>query len=141
MAYSIYDKFLTISDCKYYCNQIANRLGLSTFDYFYDKYTELQFPGDSNLRTFKVFNDYEDWKIKFNLCKPATISKMGIDAYVLKHKELTFHLTLKGFSFIYVCKFSAKNHNETDNVIYGVLEPKTNIVYEEESNGQLAMIL
>ena len=46
MSYSIYDSFLTITDCKYYCNQIAKKLNLNTYDYFYDKYSEMQFPGD-----------------------------------------------------------------------------------------------
>lgn len=131
MSYSIYDHFLPIMDCKYYCNQLAKKLNLSTFDYYYDKYTELQFPGDSNLRSFAVFNQYEDWQIKFNLCKPATIKKMGIEEYVLKHKELRFHLTLKGFSFLYVCKFSGNNLNET------IIETKP--IYIEETNGQMCI--
>ena len=141
MAYSIYDKFLTITDCKYYCNQLAKRLNLSVFDYFFDKYNQLQFDGDSNLRSFEVFKDYEDWRLKFNLTKPATIKKTGLEEYVLKNKELVFNLTIKGFSFMYICKFSANNHDETsDNIVYGIIEPVSNVLYKEETNGQLAMV-
>ena len=134
MSYSIYDKFLTVADCKYYCNQVAKKLNLSTFDYFFDKYNHIQFDGNSNLRTFEAFKCYEDWRLKFNLTKPATIKKIGLEEYVLKNRELVFNLTLKGFSFVYVCKFANPN-----NLIYGVVEPSTNTLYIEETTGQLAM--
>lgn len=137
MANSIYDSFLTVTDCKYYCNQVARRLNLSTFDYFFDKYNQIQFDGDSNLRSFEVFKDYEDWRLKFNLTKPKTIKKMGLDEYVSKHHELVFNLTIKGFSFVYVCKFSDPNHNK---IIIGTVDPVTSVVYKEETNGQLAMV-
>ena len=141
MSYSIYDKFLTITDCKFYCNQISKRLELSTFDYFFDKYNQIKFSGDSNLRTFDTFKGYEDWRLKFNLTKPATIRKTGLDEYVLKNKELVFNLTIKGFSFIYVCKFSVPSHNETE-VLCGVIEPYNNTVYiEDTETKQLRMIL
>lgn len=140
MSYSIYDKFLTVSSCKHYCNQAAKRLNLITFDYFYDKRNELQFPGDSNIKQFKEFRDYQDWQIKFNLCKPATIKKTGLDEYILKHRELTFHLTIKGYSFLYICKFSSNNHNETD-IINGIVEPVSDVVYIEDEGGQLRFIL
>lgn len=130
MSYSIYDSFLTISDCKYYCNQVAKRLNLTVFDYFYDKYNGLQFPGDADIYKFDTFKCYETWRVRFNLTKPATIKKIGLDEYVSKHHELTFNLTIKGFSFIYVCKFSANNHNNEE------LEPVT--LFTEEPNGQLA---
>ena len=86
MSYSIYDSFLTVADCKYYCNQIAKKLNLNTYDYFYDKSSEIQFPGDSNIKAFQDFKSYEDWRIRFNL-------------------------TIKGFRFLYVCKF----YNQKDN--------------------------
>lgn len=105
MSYSIYDSFLTITDCKYYCNQIAKKLNLNTYDYFYDKSSEIQFPGDSNIRTFQDFKSYEDWRIRFNLTKPKTIKKLGLEEYVYKNKELVFNLTIKGIRFLYVCKF------------------------------------
>ena len=136
MAYSIYDSFLTVTDCKYYCNQLAKKLNLSTYDYFYDKYSEMQFPGDSNIYAFQVFKSYEDWRIRFNLTRPKTIKKMGIEEYVSKNKELIFNLTIKGFRFLYVCKFS--NPKE---VTHTVLDNYTKTVYVEESNGQLSFIL
>ena len=136
MAYSIYDSFLTVSDCKYYCSQLAKKLNLSTYDYFYDKYSETQFPGDSNIYTFQVFKSYEDWRIRFNLTKPKTIKKLGIEEYVSKNKELVFNLTIKGFRFLYVCKFS--NPKE---VTHAVLDNYTKTVYVEESNGQLSFVL
>lgn len=140
MSYSIYDHFLTIADCKYYCNQIAKRLNLTVFDYFYDKYNQIQFPGDSNIYKFDAFRCYEDWRVRFNLTKPATIKKIGIDEYVSRHHELVFNLTIKGFSFVYVCKFSANNLNE--NIVYGVVEPNTNTLYIEETDtGQLRLVL
>lgn len=112
MSTTIYDSFLTILDCKYYCNQIAKKLDLIMYDYFYDNLNQVKFPGDSNLRNFDVFKYYEDWQIKFNLTKPKIIMKMGLDEYVSKNHELRFNLTIKGFSFLYVCKFSNSNHNE-----------------------------
>lgn len=135
MSYSIYDSFLTIQDCKFYCKEVAKRLNLTTFDYFLDKHTQLQFPGDSNLYTFKDFQNYEPWRIRFNLTKPKTISKMGLDEYVSKNHELVFNLTIKGYSFIYVCKFHAKNQNET---IKGYVDKQDNL-YIEEPTGQLTM--
>ena len=136
MAYSIYDKFLTVADCKYYCNQIAKKLDLSTYDYFYDKSVDMKFPGDSNIRTFQAFYPYEDWRIKFNLTKPKTIKKLGIEEYVSKHHELTFNLTIKGFRFLYVCKFS--NPKE---ITHGIVYNNTKTVYIEEDSGQLSFIL
>ena len=136
MSYSIYDKFLTVSDCKYYCNQLAKKLNLNIYDYFYDKYSEMQFSGDSNIYAFHVFKSYEGWRIRFNLTKPNTIKKMGIEEYVSKNKELVFNLTIKGFMFLYVCKFS--NPKE---VTHGVVDNNTKTVYIEESNGQLSFIL
>ena len=136
MAYSIYDSFLTVTDCKYYCNQLAKKMNLSTYDYFYDKYSEIQFPGDSNIYAFQVFKSYEDWRIRFNLTKPKTIKKLGIEEYVSKNKELVFNLTIKGMRFLYVCKFS--NPKE---VTHAVLDNHTKTVYIEESNGQLSFIL
>ena len=136
MSYSIYDKFLTVSDCKYYCNQLAKKLNLNIYDYFYDKYSEMQFSGDSNIYAFHVFKSYEGWRIRFNLTKSNTIKKMGIEEYVSKNKELVFNLTIKGFRFLYVCKFS--NPKE---VTHGVVDNNTKTVYIEESNGQLSFIL
>jgi hypothetical protein len=140
MAYSIYDKFLTITDCKYYCNQAAKRLNLSTFDYFFDKYNGIQFPGNANLRNFEAFKPFEDWQIKFNLTKPATIRKMGLDEYITKYHQLIFNLTIRGFSFVYICKFSEPNHNE-ETIPHAVVEPTTCVLYREEPNHQLAFIL
>lgn len=126
MSYSIYDSFLTIQECKYYCNQTAAKLNLTTYDYFYDKSAEIKFPGDSSLRSFKVFNEYEEWRLRFNLTKPATIKKLGLEEYISKYHELSFNLTIKGFRFLYVCKFSsAKNQNET---------------YTEEPDHQMVMV-
>ena len=136
MAYSIYDSFLTVTDCKYYCNQLAKKMNLSTYDYFYDKYSEIQFPGDSNIYAFQVFKSYEDWRIRFNLTKSNTIKKMGIEEYVSKNKELIFNLTIKGFGFLYVCKFS----NPKD-IIYDAVDNHTKIIYIQEDSGQLSFIL
>ena len=136
MAYSIYDSFLTITDCKYYCNQLAKKLNLSTYDYFYDKYSEVQFSGDSNIYAFQGFKSYENWRIRFNLTKPKTIKKLGIEEYVSKNKELVFNLTIKGMRFLYVCKFS--NPKE---VTHAVLDNHTKTVYIQEDSGQLSFIL
>lgn len=137
MSYSIYDSFLTIADCKYYCKQIAQKLNLDVYDYFYDNHTQTQFPGDSNIYGFNSFRCYESWKIKFNLTKPKTIKKMGLDEYVSKNHELVFNLTIRGFSFVYVCHFSAKNQNET---IKGYVDMNNNL-YIEETDGQLCFSL
>lgn len=137
MSYSIYDSFLTVSDCKYYCNQLAKRLGLSVYDYFYDKHTDKQFPGNSNLYNFKVFQEYEQWRIRFNLTRPRTISRIGLDEYVMQNRELTFNLTIKGFSFLYVCKFSI--HNE---IRHGSVDDNTKTLYIEDSaTGQYSFML
>lgn len=144
MAYSIYDKFLTISDCKYYCKQVAKQTGLSMFDYFYDKHTETQLPGDFNIyHEFQCNHHYELWQIKFNLTKPKTIMKMGLNQYVLEHKELRFHLTIKGHSFLYICKFShpqvvkpiRQQQDDDDN------KDNNKLLYNIQDNGQLSFIL
>jgi hypothetical protein len=114
MSYSIYDNFLTIADCKFYCNEVAKKLDLSVYDYFFDKHTHLKFPGDTDIYSFEAFKQYQYWQVKFNLTKPGTIRKIGLDEYVSKHHELVFNLTIRGFSFVYICRFSAKNQNETD---------------------------
>lgn len=135
MAYSIFDKFLTVADCKYYCNQIATRLNLNTYDYFYDKGSETKFPGNSVISSFAEFRQYEKWKIKFNLNRPATIKKMGLDEYVLRYHELSFHLTIRGYSFIYVCKFSNPKQIER-----GKLDDNTKTIYIEETGGQYSFL-
>jgi hypothetical protein len=135
MAYSIYDSFLTISDCKYYCKQVAKKLGLTVYDYFYDKYTETQFPGDSNI--YQFFNQYEQWRIRFNLTQPRIISRIGLEEYVSKNRELKFNLTIKGFSFIYVCKFSIPNE-----IRHGSVDNNTQTLYIEDSaTGQYSFVL
>lgn len=134
--YSIFDSFLTISDCKYYCNQIAKRLNLNTYDYFYDKYSEIKFPGDSNIYSFNDFKSYENWRIRFNLTKPKTILKMGLDEYVSKYHELVFNLTIKGFRFLYICKF-----NNPDKITDTVLDDNSKTVLYIEDSGQLSFIL
>ena len=140
MAYSIYDSFLTIQDCKYYCNQVANKLNLKTYDYFYDKSCDTKFDGDSNIYNFKVLQSYESWRIRFNLTKPKTIMKLGLDNYISKNKELVFNLTIKGFSFIYVCKF----YNDQDiinNSLTSDLNTNNSYTLYVKSNGQLSFIL
>ena len=127
MANSIYDSYLTINSCKYYCNQLASKLNLTTYDYFYDNRNHIKFSGDSDIKEFKVFKNYESWQVKFNLAKPATVKKLGLEEYISKYHKLEFHLTIKGFSFLYICKFSpAKNQNET---------------YVEEPDHQMVMVL
>ena len=115
MATSIFDKFLTVKDCKYYCNEVAKRLDLDVFDYFYDKYNKVQFPGDSNIYNFEKFRYYEPSRITFILNNMNIIMKTGLDEYVSKKRELIFRLAIKGYQFMYTCKFTDKNHNETDN--------------------------
>ena len=131
MAYSVFDKFLTVQDCKYYCNQVATKLNLSSFDFFYDKSSDIQFPGDSDISKFKLFQEFEPWRLKFNLTKPATIQRLGLEEYVTKHKELRFNLTIKGLSFLYVFKFISQD-TETVTV---------NPLYIIESSGQMALNL
>lgn len=138
MSYSIYDSFLTINDCKYYCNQIAKKLNLNIYDYFYDKRNQLKFSGDSDIYKFEDFRYYENWRVRFNLTKPKTIKRIGLDEYISKNHELVFNLTIKGFSFVYVCHFSSGNSNETIN---GIIDSNTNVLYKEETNGQLCFIL
>lgn len=139
MSYSIYDSFLTIADCKYYCKQVASRLNLNVYDYFYDNRNKIKFPGDSNIRNFEDFKSYEDWRVRFNLACPKTIKKIGLDEYVTRKHELKFNLTIKGYSFLYICRFSDPNYNE--NIINAVVEPNNNIAYIEEDDHQLSFIL
>ena len=101
----------------------------------------MQFPGDSNIYGFEVLKEYENWRIRFNLTKPKAIKKMGIEEYVSKNKELIFNLTIKGFRFLYVCKFSNSNNDAEDNPVHAVLDNHTKIVYIEEDSGQLSFIL
>lgn len=140
MSYSIFDSFLTIADCKYYCKQLASKLNVSYYDYFYDNRNKIQFPGDTDIYKFKDFRCLEAWRLKFNLTKPKTIMKLGLENYVSKNHELVFNLTVKGYSFTYVCHFSSSDNK--DETINGVVDNKTNTIYiEEKDAGQLSWSL
>lgn len=135
---SIFKQFLTVSDCKYYCNQVAAKLNYNTQDYFYDKNTNQQYPGDANIYNYNMFYNYESWRIKFNLAKPKTIQNIGLEQYVSENKMLVFYLTIKDFSFIYVCKFIDPKLEET---IQQETYVKDNVVYKPEANGQYKFML
>lgn len=140
MSYSIYESFLTLEDCIYYCKQVAARLNLTTYEYFYDnrikkKFNAIKKDEDGNvklridntakfLNEFAVFKDYELYRIKFNLTKPKTIMKMGLDAYVAEKKELKFNITIKGYSFLYAVEFH-----------------ESKPLYIIEDSGQMCMLL
>lgn len=132
MSYSIYDSFLTLDACKYYCKQVAARLNLSIYEYFYDNLVEKQFE-DTDITHYREFMSYESWQVKFRLNKPKTIMKMGLDAYVAQKRELTFHLTIRGYSFLYVVKFYEPVVHEVPVV--------TTDLYVQDASGQMCMVL
>lgn len=112
MPVTVFDKFLTQEQCKSICMDIAKRNNLDMFDYIYDNHTEIQFPGDVDVCTFKALENYELWQIKFNLAKPKTVLRLGVDEFVRLNQELRFHLTIRGFSLLYVCKFTRKESED-----------------------------
>ena len=133
MSYSIYDKFLTIESCNYYAKQIANKLGMNMFSYYYDNLDKVQIPGDEVHDICDWLGlDVADWRRTFNLCNSNKIKKIGIENYVSKHKELNFYLTVKGYSIVYAIRFSD-------------IKPKPNKIHDDdyiiESDGQLSFIL
>ena len=132
MSYSIYDKFLTIESCNYYAKQIANKLGMNMFSYYYDNLDKVQIPGDE---TNDICNwlglDVPEWRRKFNLCNANKIKKIGIENYIKDKHEINFYLTVKNMSIIYAIRFSD-------------IKPKQNKIHDDyiiESNGQLKFIL
>lgn len=129
---SIYDKFLTIESCNYYSKQIANKLGMNMFSYYYDNLDKVQIPGDEVHDICDWLGlDVADWRRTFNLCNANNIKKIGIENYVKDKHELNFYLTVKGYSIVYAIRFSD-------------IKPKQNKIYDdyiEESNGQLSFIL
>lgn len=134
MSYSIYDKFLTIESCNYYAKQIAEKLNLKTFSYYYDNLDKVQIPGDE---TNDICNwlglDVPEWRRKFNLCNANKIKKIGIENYIKDKHEINFYLTVKNMSIIYAIKFMDIKPKVTNN-------PQGNILddYILESDGQLA---
>lgn len=135
---SIFKQFLTVSDCKYYCNQIAAKLNYEVQDYFYDKNTNQKYPGDFNIYNYNMFYYYEPWRIKFNLTKSKTIQNIGLEQYVSENKILVFNLTIKDFRFVYICRFIDPKLEET---IKEETYVKDNVVYKPEDNGQYRFIL
>lgn len=115
MPVTVFDKFLTPIQCKSLCTEIAKRNNMELFDYYYDNQTELQFSGDCDICTFRALENYELWQIKFNLARPKTVLRLGVDEYIRTHQELRFHLTIRGFSLLYVAKFS---HKESEDLSY-----------------------
>ena len=130
MSYSIYDKFLTIQSCNYYSKQIANKLGMNMFTYYYDNLDKVQIPGDEVHDICDWLGlDVADWRKTFNLCNANKIKKIGIENYIKDKHEINFYLTVKGYSIIYAIRFS------------DIKPDKTHDNYIEESNGQLSFIL
>lgn len=130
MSYSIYDKFLTIESCNYYAKQIAEKLNLKTFSYYYDNLDKVQIPGDE---TNDICNwlglDVPEWRRTFNLCNANKIRKIGIENYIKDKHELNFYLTVKNMSIIYAIRFSDIKINPQGNVYDYVLEPDGQLAF------------
>lgn len=136
---SIYDKFLSIRACNYYCNQIAQKLNLTvSYSYFFDNRTKKRYKA---IRDCQALSKYSDNSLKFNLSSP--IRNMGAEQYAAKHHKIVFYLMVTGFCISYTIKFSPKkvveNHNEP--VVHkAVVDSYTSVLYIEETNGQLSMV-
>lgn len=135
---SIFDKFLTVQHCDYYANQVAKKLNLKTYSYYWDNSSQTQIPSSSNILNWGVLKSYEPWRIKFNLTKPKTIMKMGLEEYVSKNHELRFNLAIKGFSILYVIQF----YNPSDDgSINAVIDTNTHNLYSEDKvTGQYSFV-
>ena len=136
---SIYDKFLSIRACNYYCNQIAQKLNLTvSYSYFFDNHTKKQY---KTIRDCQSLSKYSDNSLKFNLS--SSIRNMGAEQYVEKHHKIVFYLMVTGFCISYTVKFSPKkveeNHNEP--VVHkAVIDSSTSALYIEDANQQLTMV-
>lgn len=130
---TIYDNYLHINTVKAFCADIAERNNYAMYDYFWDNHTETKFPGDSDIYSFKVLEEYDVWQIKFNLSKAKTVRHVGLYEYVNKYRELVFHLTIKGYQFLYICVFNPAPPK--DEIVVKHIGPA---VYEW-SNGQLGL--
>lgn len=136
---TIFDKFLTVQHCNYYAKQVATKLNLKTYSYYWDNSSQTQLPGDSNILNWNALKSYEPWRIKFNLTKSKTIMKMGLEEYVSKNHELRFNLAIKGFSIIYVIQFY---NPKDDGSLNAVIDENTKCLYSEDKlTGQLTMVL
>jgi hypothetical protein len=107
---------LTIDECKNYCKYLASKYNYKIYEYFYNNDTHVndfvgkKFAGNVNIYEFKFLEYYARYrkdKIVFKLVDANKIIK-DTKGYLESHKELTFHLALKGFSFLYICEFRAK---------------------------------
>ena len=133
MSYSIYDKFLTIESCNYYAKQIAEKLNLKIFSYYYDNLDKVQIPGDEIDICNWLGLDVPEWRRKFNLCNANKIKKIGIENYIKDKHEINFYLTVKNMSIIYAIKFMDIKPKVIDNLQGNILDD-----YILESDGQLA---
>ena len=102
---SIFDKYLSLNDCGYYIKRTADVLGLQTYCYYWDNKNKIKIPSEKNIHTWSDFRYMEAWRITFNLSKPKTIAKVGLEQYVSKHHELVFKLNMPHYSIVYVAKF------------------------------------
>lgn len=132
---TIYDNYLHINTVKAFCADIAERNNYAMYDYFWDNHTETKFPGNSDIYSFKVLEEYDIWQIKFKLSKFKTVRHVGLDEYVNKYRELVFHLTIKGHQFLYVCVFNPAPPKQ--DVVVKHIGP---VLYDwSNTNGQLCL--
>lgn len=133
----IFIPYRPVENYKAYCKQLAKDLEFTIYDYYFDNLNKLQFPSNSDIYKFKEFRQYDWRKIQFKLTNATTIQRMGLQEYVRKNRELVFNLTIKGYSFLYVCKFSPEN-----DMRHGHVDNDTKIVYAEDNRtGQLSFVL
>lgn len=127
---TIFDKFQQVSSLDYYAKYYASKLDMNAFQYYWDNINHVQIPCTSNIRNWKEFVNYPDYRLSFNLTDIRRIKRYScIEDYIREHKRLSFNLTIKGYSILYIIEFSNKTKPvQPDNI---------NIIYQEEPNGQL----
>lgn len=108
---------LEIAQVKNFCKEFAKENEYRIYEYFYNNDTHIndfvgaKFAGNVNIYNFAFLAPYKDRKadILFSISDEKRILREGgIENYIRNHGELVFHLALKGFRFLYKCKFYKK---------------------------------
>jgi hypothetical protein len=116
---AIFREKIYSSEIKNACYDIANEYGYTVDFHYYDKPTQINYPGDTKLGSLFTNHNVDD--LKFTLSDSKRVKK-GVCNYIDTKGEIIFHLALKGYQFLLVCKF-------TPDII------NTQVEYDEEDDG------
>jgi hypothetical protein len=100
---AIFREKIYSSEIKNACRNIADEYGYAVSFNYYDKTTKINYPGDIKLGSLFTKHNVDD--LKFTLSDSKRVKK-GVCNYIDAKGEIIFHLALKGYQFLLVCKFT-----------------------------------